>query len=75
MQPSSEEAKKLHDLMLQVTDEKLDKLDGEEVVPMKDTEVRWNVEYHQKISDGRSKRFSLCSRKTEICTAKSLEGS
>ena len=25
--------------MLQVTDEKLDKLDGEEVVPMKDTEV------------------------------------
>lgn len=39
MQPSSEEAKKLHDLMLQVTDQKFDKLDGEEVVPMKDTEV------------------------------------
>ncbi|WWD18067.1 hypothetical protein CI109_102514 [Kwoniella shandongensis] len=37
--PSSEEAKELHDLMLQVTDNKSTEIDGETVVPMKDTEM------------------------------------
>jgi len=72
-QPSSDEAKKLHDLMLQVTDEKLDKLDGEAVVPMKDTEVCVHVNWRERGSNGRSKRSSSCSPRTGTCTAKSLE--
>lgn len=39
-QPSSAEAKELHDLMMQVVERNVDEIDGETVVRMDDTEVR-----------------------------------
>jgi acyl-coenzyme A thioesterase 9 len=38
-QPSSEEARDLHDLMTQVVDKGLKQIQGEEIVHMRDTEV------------------------------------
>lgn len=39
MKPSSNEAKELHDLMMQVVERNVDKIDGETVVRMEDTQV------------------------------------
>lgn len=57
-QPSSEEARELHELMLQVVDQKVTEIDGEKLVNIKDTEVsllaRWQGE-EGKLTMGRSR--------------------
>jgi acyl-coenzyme A thioesterase 9 len=42
-QPSSEEARELHELMLEVIDKNVTEIDGQKLVPMKDTKVRTSV--------------------------------
>lgn len=44
IQPSSEEAKELHDLMLHITDKRVKQIDGEDVKQMRDTEVGFGFE-------------------------------
>ena len=39
-QPSSEEARELHELMLEVIDKNVTEIGGQKLVPMKDTKVR-----------------------------------
>lgn len=39
-QPSSEEARELHELMLEVIDKNVTEISGQKLVPMKDTKAR-----------------------------------
>ena len=40
IQPSSEEARELHELMLEVIDKNVTEIGGQKLVPMKDTKAR-----------------------------------
>ena len=55
-QPSQSEAAHLHELMLSVNDKKVDKIDGETVVPMHDTEVRSATPFTFTVPSGQPKQ-------------------
>ncbi|ORY21849.1 HotDog domain-containing protein [Naematelia encephala] len=79
--PSSEEAKELHDLMLQVVDRKVDEIEGEKIVPIRDTELEsvqlmfpQDRNLHGKVFGGILMRlaFELCFTNTAIFASKPL---